>query len=42
MELFLERPAIGDSIENILTSYPHLSEGDIRRALTFMVKLLSP
>jgi len=41
IELILERLAAGDSIEDLLEAYPHLSKEDIKRALVFAAKILS-
>ena len=41
VELILEKLATGETIESILSAYPHISKEDIKRALSFAVKVLS-
>jgi len=41
VELILEKLAAGDSIEDVLEAYPHLSKEDIKRALAFAARMLS-
>ena len=40
VELILEKLAAGETIEDILSSYPHITEPDIRAALAFAAEAL--
>ncbi len=40
IELILEKLAAGETIKDILPSYPHITEPDIRAALAFAAEAL--